>query len=610
MSSIVQRRIGRLSPDAIKLARCAAVAGQDFSAELAAHVLGVRPLDLADAWAELEAAQVFRDGAFAHDLIYEAALASVPPPIARTLHAGIAEELTRRKGSPAAVAHHWIAAGDRGRAIAPLRQAAEQAIAAGRMSEAAEFFRLIAEACAALGDHDGQWRAMLERFECLFHVVGADELDELMQALLACARNDAQRAAAFQQRARLALTRIDLQGTREDALRAIELARNAGDPSLECEARLTLAQAMLRRRCPEEAAAALAAVQDWVQAEGSPSLRLLFAQCKAWLSIEMERFGQAWEQWVECARMSRELGDLPNVAVALSYQMLCLGYRGDFAGAATAGERARALLVEHALLGDPYPTIDSNLAHVYTWMGRYADALAAADRAEAVKADPGTLALRRGIVFLLLGQPARARPLIEQSASLAQAPMLRLPAQLWLARALRATGRDAATARRVEDLLSEAAAVAKQSTKTGPLARVHVVRAELAGDDTRLASAREAVELVRGTESFGLSIAAHIRLADALLASGHPRDAVAAVELALALAESFLPENMTIPDMLLTAHRVFSAVRDSRARAVAERAVNWIYTTAGTHVPPEFRDSFLHRNPVNRELLTLATRLR
>jgi hypothetical protein len=80
--------------------------------------------------------------------------------------------------------------------------------------------------------------------------------------------------------------------------------------------------------------------------------------------------------------------------------------------------------------------------------------------------------------------------------------------------------------------------------------------------------------------------------------------------LALALAESFLPENMTIPDMLLTAHRVFSAVRDSRARGVAERAVNWIYTTAGTHVPPEFRDSFLHRNPVNRELLTLATRLK
>ncbi|MCS7100070.1 MAG: AAA family ATPase, partial [Burkholderiaceae bacterium] len=54
--ALIERRVGRLSPEAIRLARCAAVAGQDFSAELAAHVLGARPLDLADAWAELERA--------------------------------------------------------------------------------------------------------------------------------------------------------------------------------------------------------------------------------------------------------------------------------------------------------------------------------------------------------------------------------------------------------------------------------------------------------------------------------------------------------------------------------------------------------------------------
>ena len=51
------------------------VAAPDFGIELAARVLGVRTLDLADPWAELEAAQVLRDGAFAHDLIYESALA-------------------------------------------------------------------------------------------------------------------------------------------------------------------------------------------------------------------------------------------------------------------------------------------------------------------------------------------------------------------------------------------------------------------------------------------------------------------------------------------------------------------------------------------------------
>jgi hypothetical protein len=72
---LIERRIGLLSRDAVRLARCAAVAGQDFSVTLAAEVLDANPLDLADAWTELESAQVLRDGAFAHDLIFDAARA-------------------------------------------------------------------------------------------------------------------------------------------------------------------------------------------------------------------------------------------------------------------------------------------------------------------------------------------------------------------------------------------------------------------------------------------------------------------------------------------------------------------------------------------------------
>ena len=90
VSRLIGRRLGRLSPAAVRLARCAAIAGPDFSPELAAHVLGLRALDLVDAWAELDAAQVLRDGAFAHDLILEAARDSVPAPIARRLHVEMA----------------------------------------------------------------------------------------------------------------------------------------------------------------------------------------------------------------------------------------------------------------------------------------------------------------------------------------------------------------------------------------------------------------------------------------------------------------------------------------------------------------------------------------
>jgi len=76
---LIHQRLRQLSPGALKLARLAAVAGQDLSPALAAHVLAQGILDLADPWAELEAAGVLRGNAFAHDLVSEGTLDTMPP---------------------------------------------------------------------------------------------------------------------------------------------------------------------------------------------------------------------------------------------------------------------------------------------------------------------------------------------------------------------------------------------------------------------------------------------------------------------------------------------------------------------------------------------------
>jgi hypothetical protein len=39
------------------------------------------------------------------------------------------------------------------------------------------------------------------------------------------------------------------------------------------------------------------------------------------------------------------------------------------------------------------------------------------------------------------------------------------------------------------------------------------------------------------------------------------------------------------------------------ARAIAHHAADWIFRTATEHVPPAYRESFLHRNPFNAFLL-------
>ena len=53
VGALIERRLQRLSEPALTLARVAAIAGVDFSIELAEAAIGVRAVQLASAWAEL-----------------------------------------------------------------------------------------------------------------------------------------------------------------------------------------------------------------------------------------------------------------------------------------------------------------------------------------------------------------------------------------------------------------------------------------------------------------------------------------------------------------------------------------------------------------------------
>ena len=57
-------------------------------------------------------------------------------------------------------------------------------------------------------------------------------------------------------------------------------------------------------------------------------------------------------------------------------------------------------------------------------------------------------------------------------------------------------------------------------------------------------------------------------------------------------------------------HRAFDAAGEApAAREALARGRDWILETALPNVPAEFRDSFLHRNPLNRDLLAAARRV-
>ncbi|MBF5043394.1 AAA family ATPase [Aggregicoccus sp. 17bor-14] len=124
VAPLIQQRLQRVSPAALRLARVAALAGTQFTLTLASAVLEASLVDVGEAAAELEEAQVLRSERFTHDLVHEAVEAGTPPALARALHARLAEVLVTRAAPPVRVAHHWFAAGESQRAVPFLMQAA------------------------------------------------------------------------------------------------------------------------------------------------------------------------------------------------------------------------------------------------------------------------------------------------------------------------------------------------------------------------------------------------------------------------------------------------------------------------------------------------------
>ena len=232
---LIQQRLLRLEPLALKLVRCAALAGQDLSPPLVAEVLGMRPLDLADAWGELEATQVLRDGAFAHDLIAEAALALVPAAIARTLHAQIAGFLERACGEAARIAAHWLAAGEPRKAVPHLTHAARVAHAAWQRGQAADLYEQAATILLDAGDRRGAFDAYFAAAEAASQAVGRDRLAACGAALQLLADDDGQRAAAALVPTYLLHENGQLEAARKLALQALPRAQRAGLADIEVE---------------------------------------------------------------------------------------------------------------------------------------------------------------------------------------------------------------------------------------------------------------------------------------------------------------------------------------------------------------------------------------
>ncbi len=612
LGQLIEEALAALSPPALLLARVAAVAGIDFSIELAAHVLGQHPLQLADAWAELEARQVLRGGGFAHDLVHEAVLAGIPEVLARHSHGTVAQWLEQHAGEPARIAAHWEAAGQRERALPALRAAAARAHAALRESERIGFLLQAADIAEGQAQRDEAFALVAQAIEGHMNTLRDAGGLPLLDRLDRLARTPAQQARAAGDRAWYCSTQGDW--TAAIAIGEQALALCAGLPAAEAGLQASLHASITQRLGTalamagrfDEALPRLRAAEPWVEAHAGSDAASEFQGNLATVLDNLGRPAEAEPYHQRVIRSTAAQGDHAFQATARANLAVSRLNAGDVAGAAHQLQLAQQLVSSFELKGASAGFIAALQAQVARSFGRYAQALQWCDEAEALlqPASPGWLPvvhMHRAQTLLELGQTARAQQALAACDGAALPPRLQARHGGLRARLQQAMGQDGSAA------LDTALALAP--TTGWPELRL-TLRIERASRLPASAAATELQAVAAAADALGLqgvALAARLRLAAAADDTALAR---AAAEQALAAPAGIAPNGLYAAERWLgPALAASHAGEPRRAAALAAEGWAWVHDTAAREVPEPFRDGFLHRQPINlalRRLLTAA----
>jgi DNA-binding SARP family transcriptional activator len=612
IGALIDARLARLSPAAMRLARVAALAGQSFSAQLATEVLGCHPVDIVEPWAELERALVMQGDAFAHDLIADSVLRGVPRPVARLLHARLADALVQQGAAPAAVAHHRMGAEQWAAAAGAYNAAALQAQGASRRADEAVLREQAAAAFEHAGQRDAAFDARCDAVEAVLIVRGIEAALALTQQLADSAGNARQRARAGVAQAQTHLMAGDPARGLGLARDALLLARTLGDGRLDIEASRLLAIGLAQSARYDEALATLAPLQGRIDAHGTAPERQRFWSDFAYVLNAAGQLRRTVEALDRAIAIARQLGDHAELATLTANLATA---EGNFGRPARALQHAQAALA----LTDPIGRTDGTTGGMITMtvaqycvpLGRFREAVAGLERAVAFFERDGQAlwaTVARGHLvraFLDLGQHARALQLLDNPAAAAlSVPQVVARRLTLLARCRRLLGHsDPAALAEAFGVLGDSGHL--QITLLARLERASAPAAEharAAADDCAAVAER-----ARACEYLGVVTTAQVLEARCRWLAGELAAAQALAAGALERIEQHAPTDLYLPEAWWTLHGVLRAAGDTGpADEALRRARRWVLETALPEVPEPFRDSFLHRNEVNRALLAAA----
>lgn len=612
VGALLERRLAQISPAALRLARVAALAGVDFSAALASAVLDQHPLDLVPAWQELEAAQIINEASFAHDLVLDATTRSVPRPIAQVLHGAIGAYLEQHRAPAARVAHHWFEANEWRKAAEQFNAAARVSFDASRFPEASGHFRTAAACFERAGAQPEQHTALQELAGCqikAFDLTGAREVAEQLREISV---DDDQYGWALDR-----LIDTLNMGRQDDvaASAAAEEMRRRGQSSsnrwMEFNATRKLAITLAHRGRFDEALALFGTQSDWIEANLREWNVHVWLCDNAYVLDLSDRLEQATEAYRRAESLARQHQNWWVVYVAMRNVALTSAWAGRLDVAVATSDDAAHF---SGRLGDALvernPRDSGRRAALLGGVGRFSEALALLEDARTILGGGGSdfwLAYCRDQLALLhvqLGQPARTGELPSQLPGLP--PEAQMSRWIACARIARALGQKVPAAPDAARLSANGAACPTRWLLLTMLEGARGLAPEAA---VQLCS--RAADQANECGHVGIRLHA-LALAGACAAeSGDGASAGRFAAEAMTLARQFWPVGMSMAEAMWSVHRGFAAAGNAGGSADAvKRGAHWIEVMALPNVPDAFRDSLLHRNAVNRDLLAAARRLR
>lgn len=610
LGQLIDSRLQGLSAAALRLAQLAALSGEVFSVPLAAAVLGVHALDLAGPWRELEEAQLVRETTFAHDLMRDAALRTMPQPIAAELHRQIARQAAVLGLSSQICAHHLERAGEVGEAATAYARAAREAGQRGDWSAALQWWDQAAHNHTKAADMPAAWGAARAAAAIAQEITSDDDATRRLEVLLAAAVDEAQRGQAQILKARHAVAHARFDEAELAAREA--LARAAAlTPAQIVEAAgfYGLSLATLKRH--PEALAVFEQHRDAASRLQEPWTRSEFLSAQGHALAQADQLRAAVAAWRGAADGALQAGRVGDAIVNLHNASGTANFLGQSALALQLADRAqdlrRSMASGHSLV-HAAATMQRGTLHIA--LGRYAEAHESLEQALREWTTDGVKTWRvvaensLAYLYWVLGQHARARqalttPLVAGEPGFARRQVVSARLQLHPRDALR-SGLQAA--------LDRPAPTDRGVNRFG----VQLALADLLPQPGRAAALGAIIQEAGAREHLSIVLHARIRRADALRLEGDATAAADEARQAVALRDTMcMPHDMYLGEFWWLTHLALRAAGDAvGADQALVQGENWVLEKALPNVNAPFRDSFLHRNSINSLLLSAAQRLR